>query len=413
MTSKLTKTSKSLPSTDMWSFSWPHMDVLIGGNSSIDLPFLAISSKTEAEKFITTYGFDVSLPQDRRLLEAMKIEALAFIERFLMPKEWQKGNVPPLEILGCCDATDLLMFASDQAPAHAKRRAWACAVLRVMHTIAHLEGIQRRADIDVAKDQIMARFQKHIIRDVDGSLWFGQADDRVMLDRVDWKHEKTRDSILLKLLHKPGNVAETIYDLIGVRIIPRRLCDVMLVIKFLEDFHMISFPNCVPSRARNRLVNLDTFRKKVAGLRLKVLEGKMSDKEFSHAIEKMAWKAPKSTKANPHSGSQYRSVQLTARQLIRNKNPDVGWLEKLEELVKDGSRIDQSTLQRVVHFINGWQGVQEMKQTAAFFPFEIQVMDSASFKKSGRGNARHDRYKDSQIQAARERVLRGVLRKAG
>jgi hypothetical protein len=48
------------------------------------------------------------------------------------------------------------------------------------------------------------------------------------------------ENIILKLLQKPGNIAENIYDVIGVRFVTQRLCDVMLVVKALQELFVIS-----------------------------------------------------------------------------------------------------------------------------------------------------------------------------
>jgi uncharacterized protein (TIGR04562 family) len=46
----------------------------------------------------------------------------------------------------------------------------------------------------------------------------------------------------------------------------------------------------------------------------------------------------------------------------------------------------------------------------AFFPFEIQIMDIATYIHNQFGDAAHDRYKRSQIRAVRRRILGNLLR---
>jgi len=41
---------------DLWKFPWPLMDVLIGGQSSIDLNELRVGSWEEATKWLEAYG---------------------------------------------------------------------------------------------------------------------------------------------------------------------------------------------------------------------------------------------------------------------------------------------------------------------------------------------------------------------
>ena len=59
--------------------------------------------------------------------------------------------------------------------------------------------------------------------------------DRIDLAAFETKPKKSRDSILLKLLHKPENVAEDIFDQVGIRFVTPTLLDSLSVIQFLKD----------------------------------------------------------------------------------------------------------------------------------------------------------------------------------
>jgi len=392
-----------------WKFNWPIMGVMIGGESSIDLPTLTLQSLEEATRFLRSYGFDADNPDDARQLQAVIVESLSFIERNLMPKEWGQGLVPPAEVIDCRDPRDLLLWASDRDEKSRMRRLWSCALLRVMHTIGHIEGAFRYNSIDQARDQIMARFNVHVRRDAEGQLWIGEDDVKVRLARMEWKYSKPRESILLKLLHKRANVAETIYDVIGVRIVTERQSDVMLVVKILSQLHIVSFPNCNPSRARNTLLDADQFRVTMDDLRGRLMSNAISVEEFERTLAGMNIPPPESGTANPHSALNYRSIQMTGRQLIRTENPNFGWLRKLEDEAASASPEKAAILRDVVGFVRGWNGVDSELCDRAFFPFEIQVMDNASYAHNSSGAASHGRYKRKQVRAARRRVLGDIL----
>jgi uncharacterized protein (TIGR04562 family) len=394
---------------NLWRFNWPVMGVMIGGESSIDLPTLTLKTREEAAKFLKSYGFDSDQPDDARQIHAVIVEALSFIERHLMPKEWGQGLMPPAEVLACEDARDLLVWASDREESNRQRRIWSCAVLRVMHTIGHIEGAFRYTSIDQARIQIMDRFNVHVQRDHEGVLWLGPSDMRVRLARIEWKYSKPRESILLKLLHKRANVAETIYDVIGVRIITERQCDVMLAVKILSHLHIVSFPNCNPSRARNTLLDPDAFRMATDDLRGKLMSNSITPDEFERAMQNLVLQPPDSNSSNPHSAMSYRSIQMTGRQLIRTENPNFGWLRKLESEAAAVSPEKSAVLKDLVNFIRGWNGVEDELCDRAFFPFEIQVMDSASYALNSSGPASHGKYKRKQVRAARRRVLGDIL----
>jgi uncharacterized protein (TIGR04562 family) len=59
--------------------------------------------------------------------------------------------------------------------------------------------------------------------------------------------------------------------------------------------------------------------------------------------------------------------------------------------------------------LKNWPSGKEGRFDAAFFPFEVQILDVTSHQHAQSGEANHDRYKSSQIRAARKRVLSQVL----
>lgn len=399
---------------DMWKFPWPVMDVLIGGNSSIDLPELKVGTWEEATDFLRCYGYDPEVPRDARTMHCVIVEALAFIERKLLtPREWSRGVRPPDDIILCDDVRHLLMWAGSSTPNDRLKRAWACAVLRVMHTIAHIEGVNRYVSVSAARQQVMARFQRFVWRDEQRVMWFGDADNKIRLERVEWKEQKTRNSIILKLLHKKDNVAETIFDYLGLRIVTKRLCDVMMVVKFLRMFHIVSYPNAIPARARNNLIDVQRFRSQVETLRDMLTAGSITPDEFETMVARLTAEQqdPSASLTNPHSSAAYRAIQLTGRQLVTIPNEQLSWLHKLNREINT-QKLTPATaqiLREMNGLVSGWHSVHENRQISAFFPYEVQIMDQSSYTLSTSGDANHSRYKQSQVRAARKRVLNKVL----
>ncbi len=393
----------------VWSFNWGIMDVLIGGKSSIDLQELKVRSWQDATEFLRYYGYDPDVPADAQKIHMVICEAWNFIEQYLMPFEWSRGKQPPSHLLYTHDARDIILAASDLRPEVATTQAWACAVLRVMHTIAHIDGVTKYADIEAARTQVMNRFLKFVFRDQDGKLRFGDRQTSVVLDRIEWKLRKSRESIILKLLHKKANVAETIYDLLGIRIITKKLADVMVVVKFLRDFHIVTFPNCNPSRARNSLIDVESFKHNVDMLREMLEDGRIKPQEFTNILQGLTKPlAVVNSAANPHTAKGYRAVQLTCRQLIRYPNPALRWQEKLRRYLSDKA-VSEQAQQICAEILQLAATESQDEYQEGFFPFELQVMDEASAAQNAMGEASHDRYKQSQVKAARRRVLNRVL----
>ena len=402
-----------------WHFNWGVMDVLIGGRSSIDLERIRFKNKSEAIKFLKFYGYDPGNPDDAMDIHRVIVEAWNFIQTNLMPKEWAAGRRPPDSLLYSTDASDLLLAASNKDPRAKVSQMWACAALKLMHTIAHIDGVQRMLDVTKARPQIMDRFFDHVFRDNDGQLYFGQGGNAIALHQIEWKDQKSRQSMILKLLHKRANVAETIYDMIGVRIITKDLKDCLLAVKFLRDFHIVTFPNCNPSRAKNTLVDFEVFKDTIENFRDLLKDGKLDPSNFEELIDSSMQPVKIGdmnviNKINPHSGKTYRSIQLTCRQLIRYPDPSRTWLSKLQQAYEH-QHLDEHAKQVVEDIlrINGSLNPSNRKKSSndvsGFFPFEIQIVDADTYEMNKLGDANHLNYKQSQIIAARRRILSGLL----
>ena len=84
-----------------------------------------------------------------------------------------KGYHPPEELIKAHDARTILLMASDVSEENYEKRVWACALLRVMHTITHIDGGNRFVEIEKARSQIIDRYSKHLFRNENQDLCFG------------------------------------------------------------------------------------------------------------------------------------------------------------------------------------------------------------------------------------------------
>ena len=396
-----------------WSFEWPILEVVLGGKSSIDLGRMALEDSSQAKEFLETYGYDVSRDSDRRQLSRIYIEAINFIARFLIPREWGKRLKPPQEYLNATDVIALLVIASEKQPACHIRQAWACAILRVMHTIAHLDEMERLRILGPARDQIMGVFERNCRRDANGRLWFPLGDYGVEIVKLELKRRKSRESMILKLLHKPANVADTIYDLIGVRIVTKTVSDAILTVKALHRAGIVSFPNTNPTRARNSLIRIEEFRTQLETLNQLFENRIISQRQYTNMVSEIGGGGDVRDKGqNPHSASSFQSIQITCRHRIDYLEPSQRWTRRIEEyLTQEGSQIDKVQARRLLENFLLFQNTYSSKHDQrTYFPFEIQIIDMETADAVQRGDASHDRYKKAQIRTARRRVLGDLLR---
>ena len=115
-----------------------------------------------------------------------------------MSKEWARGLTPLEELIKAHDARTILLAASDTSDDNYEKIAWACALLRVMHTITHIDGGNRFVELEKARSQIIERYSQHLFRDDNQDLCFEHEIFTLLIDRVEWKYQKLRHSIIIK-----------------------------------------------------------------------------------------------------------------------------------------------------------------------------------------------------------------------
>jgi uncharacterized protein (TIGR04562 family) len=394
-----------------YDFRWEVLDIIIAGKSSIDTTHgFQIANLDEADRFVRSYGYDLDNPIERAEAFGNFHESLNFIRKYFLQPENPDGlriDVPR-RILELTDIRDLFLLASQAAPGQGSDsigntlRNWACSILKVMHTIAHVDQDIRASYFAEIQKQIFDRFYKVIHRDADGTLYLGErADDpgRVDLVAFETKPKKSRDSTLLKLLHKPENVAEDIFDRVGIRFVTPTRLGALRVVKFLRDRMIVMPPNIKPSRSRNTLVDLDDFKGQLLDVFSRMERGELDEGGLVRHLEAAAHGHATSPE-NPHTSEFYRAIQFTCRQLIKLRNPLYDDLKELksqarsralnDDALKVIDRIDLKYLQREVRF---------------FYPYEVQLVDVKSFEENEKGRSAHSEYKRAQLQTALKRVM--------
>jgi uncharacterized protein (TIGR04562 family) len=233
------------------------------------------------------------------------------------------------------------------------------------------------------KRQIFSRFMEHLHVTRSGEYILGNNENKIKLRTFEMKNEKSRESTIMKLLHKRENVTADIFDRIGVRIVTYSKLDVILVLKYFTYQHVISFANVKPSRTRNNLINVPRFLEGIEELKAHDLTSWKED-DVTEFLERYLEIPPEQKESqtekiikehNIYSSTMYSSLQLTSRQLIRIKDPFNANIEY-----------------------------------KFFFPFELQILDEDSYTESREGRASHEEYKRNQTTDVRKRVLRNVIR---
>ena len=270
-----------------------------------------------------------------------------------------------------------------------------------MHTLLHVDNNVYLRFLPEIQRQIFDRYERYLVPRLEGG-WILKGNYEVPLLDMRRKESKDRVSMLLKLLHKPENVSEVIYDQIGIRFVAEDLLGVLATLRFLVDHHILSATHVKPSRTRNLMVDLEELERWMErippGFTLDELE-RQERRELSRLLTIKQFQS----EVNPFSSSSYSAVQFTVQTLIRLPSPAVSALERVQERLQAMGRPETGDLMHIPELI------QEQDEFTFFFAHEVQVMERTGFESIVSGPASHAEYKQRQRAATRKRVLQGIV----
>jgi uncharacterized protein (TIGR04562 family) len=355
---------------------------VVGGRSVIDIPALNIHSLEAASSFLLSYGFDLNQDKDVERLAHYHRRALVLMVEKLGFKELDIPEVfRDLKRLG--DVRNLLIFASSKDPDRQDLQRWSCAMIRCMHVFVHAENDLFSSFAEEIQSQILTPFQNCILNDGNTHRTFltelegarvnaGLSTvEPIELLGFEVKPFKTSSSTVIKLLAKPDALAMKIFDKLGVRFITRNLFDCYQVVRFLVRENIISFPHIMPDQSSNNLYPLDVFMQVCEELAqsLIILDEDTIQAAFDQKLALLGDRVKFLRKENYFSSTDHKFIKFIARKLIQIKP----------------------------------QGGKE--EFSFFYPFEVQIMDQAAYKRISSGPSEHQAYKERQRVAARKRLF--------
>ncbi|MCB0415378.1 MAG: TIGR04552 family protein, partial [Bdellovibrionales bacterium] len=243
-----------------YRFSQQMLQALAGGLSIIDFPRLRIHNIEQAYQFIRAYGYDPSDEADLKKIWLYHSRAVTYIRSYLV----REGEEIPAEVGDpntLKEIAFLFIYASTKDNKRYGIQYWACAVLRVMHVLAHLENdLFTKYSKDIQK-QILAPFNQFVASDpIQGTLLKNiETGECIEIKKFETKSFKKSDSSITKLLAKKEAVALRILDKVGVRIVTKSVFDCYKVMRFLVDNHVINVANIIQSESLNSIYPIDSF----------------------------------------------------------------------------------------------------------------------------------------------------------
>ena len=399
---------------EKYMFDWEILDVVVSGKSALDTKnFLGpMSNIDQVNQFLKGYGLDTNDHVVQAELFGNFQEALQFVKRYFLKEGNPDGldlKVPnSLHMIG--DITQLFLMASDDNPVKREDKLWAEVILKVMHTIMHADKDLRSNYFNVVQTQIFDRFYKYIFRSDEKKLFIGVkgTEDIVPLVDFETKSKKTRDSIIIKLLHKAENVAEELFDTVGVRFITQTRFDTLRLIRFLLEKNIVIPHNNKPSRAINTMIDLQKFKEAHQRVLKMAIKNNLSEERFVAAMEREVLdchKLPANSEHNKFTSKAYQSIQFTCRQLIEYKNPFLQEFNELRRFAKTSNPEENDLARRVLSMDISLVA----RDIRFFYPYEIQVVDQDAFRENSQGDASHQEYKRQQVKSALKRIFKPII----
>jgi uncharacterized protein (TIGR04552 family) len=326
--------------------------MLLRGGSVIDWHRLNFRDEREVAEFIAAQELDAQSPADRARAEAVKNSAISYLKRnfdFPIPRPIAEKNV-----------SELLMLASNKG----HRQLCACAILKVMHIIHHLEARELLFMLPISDQELFHLIEQKVYRVIGSMLARGFP----ILEFIGGR--KNKDSLYTKLLSKPETHAAQIYDKLRFRIVTRAPDDIFPTLNYLMR-HVFPFNYSVPGESTNTLFPFRQY-----------------------------------CEAHPHLASLLPQFQLPP-------SAELG----------DGPRVDNlftAPSYRVVHFVVDMpvkvpQEVMDHAPPAAwalgrviFGQTEFQIIDRETEQSNEMGDASHEAYKRRQQQAVARRLKVGI-----
>ena len=397
---------------DKYKFDWEMLNVVIGGKSALDAHhfFGSDFNSGSIDLFLNGYGINEKDPISKAELFGNFQESIQFIKRYFLKDGNKEDGLDlkiPNSVLMITDIGELFRKVVDN-DAKNFENYWAEVILKVMHTILHIDKDLRSKYFSTIQTQILDNYYRFISRDEENKLQIGKGERAIPLVEFDTKTKKTRDSVVLKLLHKAEHVAEELFDRVGIRFVTYNKLDCIRLMEFLIENGVVIPHNIKPSRSVNNLIDLEMLKNNYHTAAKRSIKDMINERTFLDSLESKISSDEyfkKSGHRNDHSLESYRSIQITARQLIRYEDPFLSDFLKIkrsvissedvgEDIKKQMNGLDLSSLTRDVEF---------------FYPYEIQVVDQETNENNKKGDASHVEYKRVQLVSARDRLFKKII----
>lgn len=330
------------------------LKLVLTGASVIDWKRLHFRTLEEVDAFLRANLFDPYDPIDIRRMNAILRQAVSYLRKTFRYKVAQPVAEP-------ARIQDLFLMASG-AMEPVRLRRIACVVLKVMHTVHHVEARELLLRTRLSEAELQ---QIVDVRVREAMERIGPGLGMVSLEGS----TKTRESIITKLLSKKEHLAAQVYDRLRYRVVVRDYADLpSMVVALASELFPYNF--LVPGETQNTLLPWDELPELFPQLPRHGHRARDADDETDGTPTR-----------NEFSGKTYRILNFIVNLPVR-----------IDATALAGRREHDADLGRIV-----------------FVPLEFQVADEETRSVNESGESSHARYKKRQLLRVLARLSRGLV----
>lgn len=322
--------------------------LVLRGDSVIDWHRLNLKSDDEIRELIISQEFRPDDPGDRLRMNQVKEAAIAFLRRhfdFPVPKPVESASIE-----------ELIRLAGSRG----HRQVCACAILKCVHIIQHVEGRELLFMLPLSDQEIFHLVEEKVYRVIGGMLAGGFPITEFVGGR------KNKDSLYTKLLSKPETGAAQVYDKLRFRIVTRSFDDIIPVLRYLTK-KLFPFSYVVPGQSINSMLALRGYCLKHPHLRT-LLPDVQGSKDGELALTD-----------NTFTADSYRVIHFVVDMPVR---------------------LPRDLIERAP--ANAWE-----LGPIVYVICEFQIIDRETEARNEEGDASHARYKERQKKAVKRRLKLG------
>lgn len=229
----------------VWAYALRLQDVesirlVLSGGSVVDWQRLAFDDLSDVDGFLALHCLDMALPEHRARLRYVFNEAVSYLEEHLrlhFPRELRSPE----------DVREVFLWAS-QYGGFRRTQILSCVILKLMHVIQHMAAADLRHRTPISEAEVLAMAHRRILR----SARAMQEDGVPVLSFTG--NQKSRSSVITKLLAKKEDVAATVFDKLRYRCVVREHAHLAQAMTWMTR-SMFPFNYVIPGQSQNNLLD--------------------------------------------------------------------------------------------------------------------------------------------------------------